>query len=63
MLLSYIIVDFYLSYDGAVKMQIWAFLTISQCKVSDTLVTVKACVPFVLIINILLSKFNGMDDF
>ena len=27
----------------SVNMQIWAFLTRSQCKVSDTQVTVKAC--------------------
>ena len=60
MLLSYIIVNFYLSYDGAVKMQIWAFLNTS---VFDTLVTVKGCGPFVLIINIVLNRFNGMDDF
>ena len=48
MLLSYAIVDFYLCYDGAVDMQIWALLTKSQCRVSDTLVTVKVRGPLVL---------------
>ena len=43
MLLSDTIVDFHLFYDGAVDIQIWA----SQCKVSDTQVTVKACGPLV----------------
>ena len=43
MLLSDTIVDFHLFYDGAVDIQIWALLTRSQCKVSDTQVTVKAC--------------------
>ena len=43
MLLSYTIVDFYLFYNGVVDMKIWALLTRSQCKVSDTQVTVKAC--------------------
>ena len=47
MLLSDIIVDFHLFYDGAVDIQIWALLTRSQCKVSDTQVTVKACGPLV----------------
>ena len=41
MLLSYAIVEFYLFYDGAVDMQIWA--------VSDTQVTVKACRPLVIV--------------
>ena len=43
-LLSYAIniVNFYLFYNGAVDMQIWAFLTISQCRVSDTGVTGEA---------------------
>ena len=53
MLLS--IVDFHLFYDGAVDIQIWAFLTRSQCKVSDTQVTVKADGPLVkydVIVNI-----------
>ena len=47
-LLSYTIIDFHLCYDGAVDIQIWAPLTRSQCKVSDTQVTVKACGPLVL---------------
>ena len=47
MLLSDIIVDFHLFYDGAVDIQIWALLTRTQCKVSDTQVTVKACRPLV----------------
>ena len=47
MLLSYTIVDFYLLYDGAVDMQIWALLTRNQSKVSDTQVTVKAYGPLV----------------
>ena len=45
MLLSYTMVDFHLFYDGAVDIQIWALLTRSQCKASDTQVTVKACWP------------------
>ena len=32
---------------GAVDIQIWALLTWSQCKISDTQVTVKACGPLV----------------
>ena len=47
MLLSYTMVDFHLFYDGAVDIQIWALLTRSQCKASDTQVTVKACWPLV----------------
>ena len=47
MLLSDTIVDFHLFYDGAVDIQIWALLRRSQCKVSDTQVTVKACGPLV----------------
>ena len=47
MLLSDTIVDFHLFYDGAVDIQMWALLTRSQCKVSDTQVTVKACGPLV----------------
>ena len=47
MLLAYTIVDFYLFYYGAVDIQIWALLTRSQCKVSDTHVTVKAFGPLV----------------
>ena len=42
------IVYFYLIFDGAVDMQILALLTRSQCWVSDTQVTVKACGPLVL---------------
>ena len=49
MLLSDTIVDFHLFYDGAVDIQILALLTRSQCKVSDTQVTVKACGPLVII--------------
>ena len=52
MLLSDTIVDFHLFYDGAVDIQIWALLTKSQCKVSDTQVTVKACGPLVLCRNL-----------
>ena len=40
-------VDFHLFYDGAVDIQKWALLTRSQCKVSDTQVTVKAHGPLV----------------
>ena len=40
-------VDFHLLYDGAVDIQIWALLTRSQCKVSDTQVIVKGCGPLV----------------
>ena len=47
MLLSYTIVDFYLFNNGAVDMQIYALLTITQCKVSNTQVTVQACGPLV----------------
>ena len=50
MLLSDTIVDFHLFYDGAVDIQIRALLTRSQCKVSDTQVTVKAHEPLVLLI-------------
>ena len=45
MLLSYTIVEFHLFYDGAGDIQIWALLTRSQCKVSDTQLTVKHCGP------------------
>ena len=47
MLLSYTIIDFHLFYDGAVDIQIWAPLTRSQYKVSDTQVIVKARGTFV----------------
>ena len=46
-LLSNTIVNFHLFYDGAVDIQIQALLTRSQCKVSDTHVTVKAHGPLV----------------
>ena len=48
-LLSYTIIDFHLFYDGAVDIQIWAPLTRTQWKVSDTQVTVKACRPLVIL--------------
>ena len=50
MLLSYAAVDFYtcIFYDGTADIQIGAFLT--QCRVSDTQVIVKALGP--LVINI-----------
>ena len=51
MLLTYLIVDFHLFYHGAVDIQIWALLTRSRCKVSDTQVTGKACGPLVKIWN------------
>ena len=51
MLLSYTIVDFHLFHDGAVDIQILAPLTRSQCKVSDTQVTVKACGPLVIVLS------------
>ena len=41
------IVDFYLFSDGSVDMQIWTLLSRSQCRVSDTEVTVKAWGPLV----------------
>ena len=49
MLLSYTCttVDFYLFYDGAAEMQIWAPLTKGQCRVSDPHVTIKALGPLV----------------
>ena len=37
----------FLLYYGAADMQIWALLTRSQCRVSDTQVTVKALGPLV----------------
>ena len=49
MLLSDTIVDFHLFYDGAVDIQIRVLLTRSQCKVSDTQVTVKAHGPLVFV--------------
>ena len=45
--LSSAIVDFYLFYDGAVDMLIWALLTKNQCTVSGTQVTFKAHGPLV----------------
>ena len=47
MLFSYTIVDFHLFYDEAVDIQLWALLTRSQFKVSDTQVIIKACGPLV----------------
>ena len=47
-LLSCTIVDFLFFYfNWAVDIQICALLTRSQCKVCDTLVTIKACGPLV----------------
>ena len=51
MLLSNAIVDYFFLNDVAVDMQIWALLTRSWCRVSDTQVTVKACGPLVLSFN------------
>ena len=48
MMLSYATVDFYLFYDRAVDMQIWALLTRGQGKIYDTHVTVKNCGPLVI---------------
>ena len=59
MMLSYTIIDFHLFYDGTVDIQIWAPLTRSQCKVSDTQVTVKACGPLVIIRYV----WNNYDKF
>ena len=36
-----------LFYDGAVNMQIWALLTRSPSRISDTRVTIKVCGPLV----------------
>ena len=58
MLLSYTMVDYHLSYDVAVDIQISTLMTRSQCKVSDTQVTVKACGP---LISHLLKKAKGID--
>ena len=58
-LLSDTIVDFHLFYDRAVDIQICALLTRSQCKVSDTQVTVKACGPLVYVRWIVLTIKNG----
>ena len=61
-------VVFYLFYDGAADMQIWALLTRSQCRVSDTQVTIKALGPL-FSLNIFFSilghdsdKVPGNDD-
>ena len=51
-------VDFHLFYDGAVDIQIWALLTRSQCKISDTQVTVKACGPVVCFIKEIFFEFS-----
>ena len=48
MLLSFTMFDFHLFYHGAVALQIQALLTRSQCKNSDTHVTVKAYGPLVI---------------
>ena len=48
MLLSYATVDLYLFYDRAADIQIWAPLRKSQCRVSDTQVTVKALGPLLV---------------
>ena len=58
MLLSNTIVDFHLFYDGAVDMQICAFLKRHQCKVSDTQVTAKACRPLAMLCD---SRFKVID--
>ena len=47
-MLSYAIVDFYLFYDEAVDMQIWALLKRGQGKNYDTMVTVKNYGPLVM---------------
>ena len=47
MLLFYAIVEFYLLYDGAVDMQIWAYLTRCKSRVSITQLTVEALGPLV----------------
>ena len=59
MLLSYTKVDFHLFYDAVVDIQIWAPLTRSQCKVSDTQVTIKACGSLVLIVDAEKMVFEG----
>ena len=53
MLRSYCIVDFYVFYDGAIDMKIWALLTRSQCGVFDTQVIIKAHGPIVWILSTL----------
>ena len=65
MLLSDTIVDFHLFYDGAVDIQICTLLTRSQCKVSDTQVTVKAHGPLVLknMTLVMICKKNKILDF
>ena len=71
MLLSDTIVDFHLFYDGAVDIQIWALLTRSQCKVSDTQVTIKAHRPRIqnrdhseiIITNWIFSGYTSFDIF
>ena len=52
MLLSYTIVDF----NGAVDMQTCAPLTRSQCKVSDTQVTIRP-VGLLYLLRVILSRF------
>ena len=47
MLHSYATVDFHSFYDVADDMQIWALMTRSQCRVSDTQMTVRVLGPLV----------------
>ena len=63
MLLSDTIVDFHLFYDGAVDIQIWALLTRSQCKVSDTQVSVKAHGPLVISNQFFALDLTKVHDF
>ena len=52
---------FYSLYDGAIDIQIWTPLTRSQCKVSYTQVTVKACRPLVSKTSNLTLTFDQFD--
>ena len=52
--LTYTIVDFHLLYDETVELHIWALPTRSQCKVSDTQVTVKVSGPLVVFYSLFL---------
>ena len=64
MLLSYATVDFHLFYDVAVDMQIWALLTRSKCRASDTRVTVKVLGSLVQLLTamvIMTNMHNYMD--
>ena len=61
MQLSAAIVEFYLIfYDGHVDMLIWAILTRSQGRVSDTQVTVKIQWSLVFLLKVKLKLANGM---